>query len=205
MLLFFVKGLFLGLSIAAPVGPIGVLCIRRTLAQGRTYGLASGLGAATADAAYGAVAAFGLTTITTTLVNQQFWLALGGGLFLCFLGLKTFVAQPANTEQAARESGRGLLGAFASTLFLTLTNPLTILSFVAVFAGLGLGNTGGDYAAAGWMVLGVLGGSAAWWLLLTTGVSQIRTRFDARALRWVNRISGLVIAGFGVMALWSLV
>lgn len=203
MLPFFLKGLLLGFSIAAPVGPIGVLCIRRTLAQGRAYGLVSGLGAATADAAYGAVAAFGLTAITTALVNQQFWLALGGGLFLCVLGAKTFVAQPSG--QAAHESGRGLLGAFASTLILTLTNPLTILSFVAMFAGLGLGKTVGDYATAGWMVLGVLGGSAAWWLLLTTGVSLLRARFTARALQWVNRISGGIIFGFGVVALWGLV
>lgn len=199
MLLFFLKGLLLGLSIAAPVGPIGVLCIRRTLANGRVYGLVSGLGAATADAAYGAVAAFGLTAITTALVNQQFWLALGGGLFLCVLGLKTMGAQPA--EHAATESGRGLIGAYASTLILTLTNPLTILSFLAVFAGLGLGQTSGDYVAAGWLVLGVLGGSALWWVLLSAGVSLLRSRFDTRAMRWVNRASGFVILGFGVVAL----
>jgi threonine/homoserine/homoserine lactone efflux protein len=98
-----------------------------------------------------------------------------------------------------------LAGAYVSTLILTLTNPLTILSFLAVFAGLGLGQTPGDYAAAGWMVLGVLGGSALWWVLLTAGVSLLRSRFDARAMRWVNRVSGLVILGFGVAALLTLI
>lgn len=205
MMLFFLKGLLLGLSIAAPVGPIGVLCIRRTLAKGQMYGLASGLGAATADAVYGAVAAFGLTAITTALVNQQFWLALGGGFFLCFLGLKTIAAHPANAERAATESGRGLVGAYASTLILTLTNPLTILSFLAVFASMGLGQTSGDYGTAGWVVLGVLGGSALWWILLTAGVSLFRSRFDTRAMRWVNRVSGLIILGFGVAALMTAV
>lgn len=203
MLLFFLKGLVLGLSIAAPVGPIGVLCIRRTLARGRLLGLVSGLGAATADAAYGAIAAFGLTAITTLLVNQQFWLALSGGFFLCFLGLKTFAAQP--VERAATDSGRGLLGAYVSTLVLTLTNPLTILSFVAVFAGLGLGQSSSDYVDAGWMVVGVLGGSALWWGVLTTGVSRLRSRFDTRAMRWVNRLSGAILLSFGVVALLSAV
>ena len=200
---FFFKGLLFGLSIAALVGPISVLCIRRTLANGWAHGLASGLGAATADAIYGGVAAFGLTAITTALVNQQFWLALSGGVFLCFLGLRTLLTQPA--AQAAAESGRGWTGAYVSTLLLTLTNPLTILSFMAVFAGLGVGQTSGDYAAAGWLVLGVLIGSALWWVLLSVGVSLLRARFDGRAMRWVNRLSGLIILGFGLAALLQLV
>ena len=197
----FLRGLVIGLSIAAPVGPIGVLCIRRTLAQSRGYGLVSGLGAATADAVYGCVAGFGLTLVSSFLVDQQTWLRLVGGAFLCYLGIKTLLAKPA--EEAAEARGTGLLGAYSSTFFLTLTNPMTILSFAAIFAGLGIAETGGDYASAAILVLGVFIGSALWWLLLSGGVSLFRKKFTPRALVWVNRISGLVVAGFGVFALWG--
>ena len=197
----FLRGLIIGLSIAAPVGPIGVLCIRRTLTQGRGYGLISGLGAATADAVYGCVAGFGLTFISSFLVDQQMWLRLVGGAFLCDLGIKTLLAKPA--EKAAEARGTGLLGVYGSTLFLTLTNPMTILSFAAIFAGLGVAETNGDYISAAVLVLGVFSGSALWWLLLSGGVSLFRSRFTPQALVWVNRISGLVVVGFGLFALWS--
>jgi threonine/homoserine/homoserine lactone efflux protein len=196
------RGLIIGFLIAAPVGPIGVLCIRRTLAQGRAAGLVSGLGAATADAIYGCIAGFGLTFISSLLISQQGWLKLIGGAFLCYLGVKTLLAQPA--ERAASAGGIGLAGAYASTFLLTLTNPTTILSFVAVFAGMGLASMGGNYAAAGMLVLGVFCGSALWWLLLSGGVGLLRGRFDVRAMRWVNRLSGGVIMVFGLLALLSL-
>jgi threonine/homoserine/homoserine lactone efflux protein len=199
----FLRGLVIGLSIAAPVGPIGVLCIRRTLTQGRSYGLVSGLGAATADAVYGCVAGFGLTLISSFLVDQQVWLRLVGGAFLCYLGVKTLLAKPA--EEAAKARGTGLLGAYASTLFLTLTNPMTILSFAAIFAGLGVAETNGGYIPAAILVLGVFAGSALWWLLLSGGVSLFRKKFTPQALVWGNRVSGLVVMGFGVFALWSVV
>jgi threonine/homoserine/homoserine lactone efflux protein len=199
----FVRGLVIGLSIAAPVGPIGVLCIRRTLAHGRSYGLASGLGAAAADAVYGCVAGFGLTFVSGFLVDQQVWLRLLGGAFLCYLGIKTLLAKPA--EEAANAKGSGLLGAYGSTFFLTLTNPMTILSFAAVFAGLGVAETGGDYGSAAILVAGVFTGSALWWLILSGGVSLFRDRFTPQALVWINRISGFVVIGFGVFALWGVV
>lgn len=201
-LTFLFRGILIGFSIAAPVGPIGVLCIRRTLADGRAAGLVSGLGAATADALYGCVAGFGLTLISNFLVRQQWWLGLIGGLFLCYLGGKTLLSKPA--EQAASAKGSGLLGAYASTFFLTVTNPVTILAFAAIFAGLGLANTRGDYGAAVVLVLGVFLGSAAWWLLLSGGVSLLRERFTATGLQWVNRISGVIILGFGLFALTTL-
>jgi threonine/homoserine/homoserine lactone efflux protein len=199
---FFFRGLIIGFSIAAPVGPIGVLCIRRTLTDGRLCGFVSGLGAALADACYGCIAAFSLTTLSSFLVGQQAWLRLLGGVFLCYLGSKTFIAKPA--EQTASVNGSGLAGAFASTFVLTLTNPMTVLSFVAVFAGLGLGNSTGHFLEAGMLVLGVFAGSAAWWLLLSGGVGLFREKFSAQHLRWVNRVSGAVIAGFGLLALLSL-
>ncbi len=198
----FVKGLVIGFSIAAPVGPIGVLCIRRTLAEGRISGFVSGMGAATADALYGCVAGFGVTYISNFLMGQQFWFRLIGALFLGYLGARIFFSKPA--EAPSRAEGKGLAGAYASTLFLTLTNPVTILAFAAIFAGLGLGNSGGDYTAGMLLVLGVFLGSAAWWLFLSTGVGLFRTWFNGPRLRWVNRLSGVIIGGFGFLALLSL-
>ena len=199
---FLLRGLIIGFSIAAPVGPIGVLCIRRTLAEGRASGLISGLGAATADAIYGCIAAFGLTFISSILIRQQAWLRLVGGAFLCYLGLKTFLTRPA--QQATSAKGNGLVGAYASTFFLTLTNPMTMLSFAAIFAGLGIASASGNYVSAGVLVLGVFIGSALWWLILSVGVGTFRTTFNPHGLRWVNRISGIIITGFGLLALLSL-
>lgn len=194
------KGLVIGLSIAAPVGPIGVLCIRRTLANGRVYGLVSGLGAATADAVYGTIAGLGLTVVSGVLVEQQTLLRLIGGLFLCYLGLKIFRARPA--EESAEARAASLPAAYASTLLLTLTNPVTILAFAAIFAGLEMPS--GDHTAALVLVLGVFLGSALWWLVLSGGVSLLRVTLTPRRLRWINWLSSLVLGGFGVAALVSL-
>ena len=198
-MVYFLKGILIGFSIAAPVGPIGVLCIRRTLAEGRASGLLSGLGAATADAVYGGIAGFGLTFISRVLIEQQFWLGLVGGLFLCYLGVKTYRSRPA--EAAAAVKGTGLLGAYASTFLLTLTNPMTILSFAAVFAGLGLASSGGNYLDAAVLVAGVFIGSTMWWTILSAGVAMVRGKFDEPRLRWVNRISGAIILAFGLVSL----
>lgn len=196
---FWLRGLLLGLSIAAPVGPIGVLCIRRTLADGRLVGFVSGLGAATADASYGAIAAFGLTAVSGLLLDARLWIHLLGGVFLCYLGIRTFLSIPA--ERAARtEQRRDLPGAYASTLGLTLTNPATILSFAAIFAGLGVAQ-GSGYGSAAWLVLGVFCGSATWWLLLSSAVGLLRARIGPRELRWVNRVSGAILLAFGLVAL----
>ena len=184
------------------MGPIGVLCIRRTLAEGRISGFVSGMGAATADAVYGCIAGFGVTVISNLLIGQQFWLRVGGGIFLFVLGAKTFLSKPA--EAASGKTGKGLAGTYASTLFLTLTNPITILAFAGIFAGLGLVNTGANYYAAMILVLGVFLGSAVWWLFLSTGVGLFRTWFNGPRLRWVNRFSGLIIAAFGFLAFLSL-
>ncbi|MDQ2805526.1 MAG: LysE family transporter [Chloroflexota bacterium] len=194
-------GLVLGIGIAAPVGPIGLLCIRRTLAEGRARGLATGLGAATADAVYGAVAAFGLTFISGLLLAGQGVLRLLGGLFLCYLGWRTARTRPA--QQPAAGAGRGLWGAYLSTVGLTLTNPMTILSFGVLFAGLGLAGTG-DYGTAAALVAGVALGSTAWWLLLTSAVGLLRGRVDSPLLLWVNRLAGVGIAAFGLWILVSL-
>lgn len=200
---YLLKGIVIGFSIAAPVGPIGVLCIRRTLADGRAAGLLAGLGAATADALYGCVAGFGMTLISSFLVSQQTWISLIGGAFLCFLGVKTLFSKPA--KESANIRKKGLLGSYISTFFLTLTNPMTILSFAAIFAGLGLASESTNYSSAGILVLGVFIGSAAWWLLLSGVVGLFREKFDLKAMQWVNRISGMIILGFGIFALVSLI
>jgi threonine/homoserine/homoserine lactone efflux protein len=195
---FMLKGMAIGFAIAAPVGPIGVLCIRRSLAEGRQVGLATGLGAATADAAYGAVAGFGLTTVSGFLVGQRWWLNFLGGLFLCYLGVRTFLSKPA--ERPAEVQGGGLLSAYVSTFFLTVTNPMTILSFAGVFAGFGLGAVP-DYRAATVLVTGVFIGSALWWLLLSSGVALFRSNIGLTWLRAVNRLSGGIIFAFGIYSL----
>ena len=195
---FILKGLLIGFSIAAPVGPIGVLCIRRSVAHGSRSGLATGLGAATADAVYGCIAGFGLTAISNFLVGQKFWLALLGGLFLCYLGIRTFVSRP--NEQPAEAPEVGLVSAFLSTFFLTLTNPMTILSFIAIFAGLGLGKSA-DYFNATALVAGVFAGSALWWLLLSGGAALFRSKVTLGWMRLLNRISGCIIFGFGIYSL----
>lgn len=198
----FLKGLLIGLSIAATVGPMSLLCIQRTLERGRVAGLFSGLGIATADATYGAIAGFGLTFISRFLVSQQLWIRLLGGLFLLYLGVTTIFTQPA--EHAVALKTDNLPGMYLSTLLLTLTNPLTILSFVAIFAGVGLSISSRSYNAALILVLGVFLGSAFWWVMLTSVVSVVRTRLNARLLRWLNILSGAIISLFGIFALISL-
>jgi len=198
---FFVKGIILGFSIAAPVGPIGVLCIRKTLQFGRLSGLFSGLGAATADTVYGVVAAFGLTLISSFLLAGQFWLQLLGGVFLIYLGLKTFSSKAAETSNNI--SHKTLFGDFISTFFLTITNPMTIFSYLAVFAGLGLSNTSGNYASACMLVLGVFFGSAFWWLILSEGITFFRKKISQKAMIWINRLAGIIIIAFGITALLS--
>jgi threonine/homoserine/homoserine lactone efflux protein len=196
------KGLVIGFSIAAPVGPIGVLCIQRTIVYGRMSGLITGLGAATADGLYGAIAAFGLTIISNFLVEQQSWFRLIGGAFLLYLGFSTLLHRPA--EKAATGQHKSLLSDYSSTLLLTIANPLTILSFIAVFAGLGLGSSDGDFLSATAIVIGVFLGSALWWLILSGVVSSIRSKFSTLSLRMVNIASGSVIVAFAVFAFASI-
>lgn len=194
----FLRAFIIGISIAAPVGPIGVLCIRRTLANGRLAGFVSGMGAASADMVYGAIAAFGLTAVTSLLIDNVFWLHIIGGAFLLYLGVKTFIEKPADKPAQAVQDG--LLSMYTSTFFLTITNPMTILSFAAIFAGTMLGKTTGSPLV---MVAGVFAGSAAWWLTLSFGVGILRDRLTQTHMAWVNRISGAIIIAFGIYALLS--
>jgi threonine/homoserine/homoserine lactone efflux protein len=199
----FFKGFIIGFSIAAPVGPIGILCIQRTLAGGNVQGLVTGLGAATADAIYGFIAAFGLTFISNFLVEQSIWIRLIGGLFLCYLGIKAFLSKPQG--QVLSVANRNTISSYGTTFFLTLTNPMTILFFAGVFAGLGMVSKSIQYTSAGLMVIGVFIGSGAWWLILSSATSILRNKINASKLAWVNKISGFVILAFGVGAVLSTV
>ena len=193
------RGFVLGFTIAAAVGPISLLVIRRTLAEGRVVGLASGLGVATADGTYGAIAAFGLTAITDVLVDGRRVLGLVGGSFLLWLAWRTARSAPGEAATTTDGGRRGLPGAYLSTLGLTLTNPMTILSFAALFVGLGV--HGGDAAGAALLTLGVFAGSTAWWIVLTTVVAAVRSRLTPTGMRRINLASGLLIGAFALVAL----
>jgi len=193
-----VKGIVLGFSIAAPVGAIGLLCINRTLKQGWLTGFICGLGAATADSFYGCVAAFGLSYVVNFFVAQQLWLRLVGGIFLGYLGVKFIINQPrvVQTDEVVI-TNNNLIGAYLSTFLLTLTNPLTILSFSAIFASFGAVRSDNSLL----LVFGVFLGSAFWWLLLSSAVAWFRTQITPSKLRWLNYISGAIMIAFGLVAL----
>jgi threonine/homoserine/homoserine lactone efflux protein len=195
------KGAVVGFCLAVPIGPINVLCMRRTLAYGRFSGMASGAGAAMADAIYGGVAAFGLHFISQALVGHQMWFRLLGGALLCYLGYRTFTAQPQGKE--LNSAPRGLLADGFSTFFLTLTNPLTIVSFAALFAAMDLGRSQAGLLGPALLVAGVFMGSMAWWIFLAGLVGLFRDRLGTQGLRWANRTSGAVIAGFGLVSMLS--
>ena len=195
----FFKGIVIGFSIAAPVGPIGLLCIQRTLTGGRLIGLISGFGAASADAVYGMIAAFGLTVVADVMMAHQFWLRLIGGLFLCYLGARTWRAKPAEQAASADKCARPL-SAYASVFFLTLTNPITILAFAGIFAGVGMSGASGSAAL---MMAGVFCGSMLWWTILSSVTGLMHGKISPQTLAWVNRCAGGIIGAFGLVALCS--
>jgi len=205
MLALFLKGLTIGFAIAAPVGPIGILCIQRSLHDGFKIGLMTGIGAALADGTYGLIAGFGLTAVSSMLVVHQFWIRIIGGLFLLYLGVKIFFTPP-RERLSNGNSDRSPWHACATTYFLTATNPMTILSFVAIFAGLGLGSTSINYTDAVLLVIGITVGSAIWWLLLSGGVAYIlHKRISLSFMRVINWVSGGIILIFSLIALSVLI
>lgn len=196
------KGFVIGFSIAAPVGPIGLLCINRSLTGGFASGFVSGLGAASADGIYGILAASGLVALSNLLVSRQSLVGLLGGVFLCYLGFRIF-RTAAFTGRAARTSKGNLVSDYLSTLALTLTNPMTILSFTAIFGGLGLGSVTKGSPSALLLVLGVFSGSATWWLSLATASSLFRKGISPDLMIWVNRVAGTILFVFGLTTLFQ--
>ena len=194
------RGLIIGLTIAMAVGPITLLVSRRTIDHGGIYGFASGLGVAAADATYGGIAAFGLTALTAILVSGHALLGIIGGTVIVILGLRTVVAKP--TGPAADVERPGLAGAFASIYALTMTNPLTIILYAGVFASIGL-TTGASFIDAAVLTLSVWLGSTLWWVILCSFLGWIRGRVSARAMLWLNRVSGAALVAFGAYAVVS--
>lgn len=192
----FLKGLVIGFAMAVPVGPVGLLCIRRTLNYGLRIGLLSGLGAALADGFFAAVAAAGLVALTDFLLAVETELRCAGGIFLVMLGIWTFFKR-----QRPPGATRGGHGAIATAFLLTLTNPMTLLAFLGFFVTFGVSVTGGLFHGAAVLVGGVFLGSALWWSVLCVGIGEIRHRVDEPLLRWINRASAVAISGFGVYVL----
>ncbi len=193
-----IRGTICGVIIAAPVGPVNVLCVQRTLARGWRSGLISGFGSALADSIYGAVAAFSISFVIAFLIREQFWIRLVGGTILIAIGIWYYFRRPQSLQQAASKSEHS---DWVSTFLLTLTNPTTVLSFLAVLAVLGLARQR-PWLLTFMIVLGIFSGSMLWWLILTGVTNRFRDRFNDRALLWMNRIGGLAIGLFGVITLF---
>jgi threonine/homoserine/homoserine lactone efflux protein len=201
LLVFLLKGIAVGLVIAVPVGPVGIMCVRRTIFEGKLAGLVSGLGAATADALFGSIAAFGLTFVSDWLIGYHQWLRIAGGCYLLYVGGSALLAEP-EAKQSSEPDAEGLLRDFLSTFALTLTNPITILAFLGIFSALGLSGADATLSRAASLVLGVWLGSLLWWLALTFGLGSLFHSFDARHLKWINRVSGIILllSGAGLLA-----
>lgn len=199
---FLLKGVLVGLIIAVPTGPVGVLCIRRTIFHGQLAGFVSGLGAATADAIFGIIAAFGLSVVSELLLDYQQWLRLGGSAFLLFLGITAFTSDPLGGTQDQRDP-EDLIADFASTFLLTITNPITILAFLAIFAGIGFSGARATLGRAAILVLGVWIGSLVWWAALALGAGAMRVSFGRKHLVWIHRGSGGILVLSGVALLGS--
>lgn len=196
--------MILGFSVAAPVGPIGILCINRTLNKNFAAGFISGLGAATADLIYGMIAGLGLTTISTFLIDQKLWIQSAGLIFLIYIGIKTLIKKEADVEFKTT-ADKGLLKDYLSAFVLTITNPMTILFFSAVFAGLGLSGSLHGLSAAILLIFGVFTGSCMWWIFLSGLTHQLKTRLDKKILKKIDLVSGVIILLFALFIAVDLV
>jgi len=201
LLIFLLKGIAVGIVIAVPVGPVGVMCVRRTIFEGKRAGFVSGLGAATADALFGLIAALGLTFVSDWLIGYHQWLRIAGGFYLLYIGGSALLAK-LEARQSSEPNAESALRHFLSTFALTLTNPITILAFLGIFSALGLSGADATFARAAMMVLGVWLGSLLWWLALTFGLGSLFHSFEARHLKWINHASGtiLLLSGAGLLA-----
>ena len=201
---FLLKGIIIGILIAAPIGPINVLCIKRTLDQGRLAGFISGFGAACADTVYGCIAAFGLTAVTNMFLQHQKIFRIVGGIFLVYIGVKTALSAVPKTSDIANNKKKGVVYNFTTTFALTLTNPLTILAFTAIFAAIGLNVGVKSHIHALVLIMGVFSGSLLWWIMVTIGSGMVRVKLTEDKLKWINRVAGIIIFVFGILAFLSL-
>jgi threonine/homoserine/homoserine lactone efflux protein len=192
------RGAVAGVAISAPVGPVNVLCVSRTLTQGRWAGIVSGVGAAFADTLYGSVAGFSISFIISWLLRELFWIRLIGGMLLIAIGAIYYFKRPKTLKEASESSSRG--SDAASTFLLTLTNPTTVLSFLAVLAILGLGEHR-HWTLTLFLVMGIFAGAMLWWMLLAFISGHFRDRFNDRAVVWLNRIAAGAIGAFGLITM----
>jgi threonine/homoserine/homoserine lactone efflux protein len=192
-----IRGIIAGLIIAAPVGPVNVICVQRTIAKGWRSGLISGLGSAAADSIYGSIAAFSITFVIRILVKEEFWIRLVGGCLLILIGVLYYFKHPQSLEEHGNESEKK---EFVSTFFLTLTNPTTVLSFLVVLSAVGLARNE-TWWLTSLIVGGIFVGSMLWWVILTGTVNYFRDRFSNRTMLWMNRIAGLAIGAFGLLTI----
>ncbi len=196
------KGAIIGFSLAAPIGPVGMMCIRRTLTHGHLRGFVSGLGAATADSVYAIVAAFGITLISNFIIAHEYSIRLVGGILLILLGIRTLLIHPVEKDPENRLNGHA--GAYATMFLLTFTNPMTLFAFAVVFAGIGAGSAVGNTLTATFLVAGVFLGSALWFLFITTAVHIYKDKFKLWGLKIVNMIAGSFILLCGIVVLVSI-
>jgi threonine/homoserine/homoserine lactone efflux protein len=201
---FFLTGILIGIVLAVPVGPVGVVCVRRTIFEGTLAGFVSGLGAATADALFGVIAAFGLTAISDWLIGYQQWLRVAGGCYLLYIGGRALAAKPPNELESERDP-ESLVGVFFATFALAVTNPITVLAFLGIFTAIGLGGTQATFGRASILVLGVWCGSLLWWLALGFGVGRARHSIEPRHLGWISRGSGATLFFSGAVLLATLI
>ncbi|MBM7855089.1 threonine/homoserine/homoserine lactone efflux protein [Desulfohalotomaculum tongense] len=200
---FFIKAAIAGLLLSVPIGPVNLLCIRRTLVKGRIIGLVTGLGASSADSFFAFISAFGLSFIVNFFEREEAVLTIGGGILLCLLGIRTFFAVP--KDQSSKYVSRGLFSAYVSSLLLTLANPVTIIAFTAIFASFGVDNESRTFSFSFMVALGVFTGATLWWVALSSVVSLFRNKFNNNGIIWMNRISGVLITIFGIITLLRLI
>lgn len=203
-LLFLIKGILVGLVVSIPLGPMGVLCLQRTLNKGKSSGFSSGMGIATADTIFALIAGLGISFIIHFLSEQQLIIKMIGGLVIAFIGLKIFIANPVKQLKKHRREGKNLFEDFISILFMALSNPLTIFLYIAIFAGLNLKDVSTGYSSALLVVAGVFMGASLSWFTISTVVNHFRANIRLRRLMWINRIAGITIILFGVFAICSL-
>ena len=201
---FLIKGFIVGLVVSIPLGPMGVLCIQRTLNKGKSSGISSGMGIATADTIFALIAGLGISFIIHFLSEQQLIIKMIGGLVIALIGLKIFIANPVKQLKKHRKEGKTLFEDFFSILFMALSNPFTIFLYIAIFAGLNLHDVSSGYSSALLVVAGVFTGTSISWFAISTVVNHFRAKIRLRKLMWINRIAGLTIILFGVFAICSL-
>jgi threonine/homoserine/homoserine lactone efflux protein len=203
-ILLLVKGAIVGFLASIPLGPVGVLCIQRTINKGKTSGLYSGLGAAVVDMLYAVVAVLGLSFIIKFIEEQAIYFQFMGGIVLFILGIRIFYTNPVHQIRKHRRKKSNLIEDFFSVVVLTLSNPLAVFLFIAAFAGMGIVTANKTWFDSGLLIVGVFLGATFWWFLLTRTVNAFRKKFRLKQLWWVNKIAGAVIVLFGFFTVLSI-